>query len=55
MAETPDVRPVGDLPNKVGKTAARVLWYSGITTLQQVSQHSRKDLMARAKGDSYPR
>ncbi len=46
MAETPDVRPVGDLPYAIGKTAARELSLNGITSLQQVSEHSKKELLA---------
>ncbi|QBI19952.1 hypothetical protein ER308_10525 [Egibacter rhizosphaerae] len=46
MAETPDVRPVGDLPNEIGKTAARELSVHGITSLEQVARHSRKELLA---------
>jgi predicted flap endonuclease-1-like 5' DNA nuclease len=46
MAETPDVRPVGDLPNEIGKTAARELSAHGITSLQQVAEHSAKELLA---------
>jgi len=46
MAETPDIRPVGDLPNEIGKTAARELSINGITTLQQVASHSKKELLA---------
>ncbi|MEX2446235.1 MAG: hypothetical protein WD734_02760 [Dehalococcoidia bacterium] len=46
MADTPDVRPVGDLPDAIGKTAARELSVHGITTLQQVADHSAKDLLA---------
>ncbi len=46
MADTPDVRPVGDLPDAIGKTAARELSIRGITTLQQVADHSRKELLA---------
>jgi predicted flap endonuclease-1-like 5' DNA nuclease len=46
MPATPDVRPVGDLPNEIGKTAARELSYNGITTLQQVAEHSKKELLA---------
>ena len=30
---TPDVRPVGDLPYEIGKTAARELTLNGITSL----------------------
>jgi hypothetical protein len=43
MADTPDVRPVGDLPNEIGKTAARELSLSGITSLEQVA---KDDLLA---------
>lgn len=45
-SKTPDVRPVGDLPNEIGKTAARVLSLQGITTLQQVAEYSSKELLA---------
>lgn len=43
---TPDVRPVGDLPNEMGKTAPRELQTAGIDTLQKVSQHSEAELLA---------
>lgn len=46
MSATPDPRPVGDLPNGIGKTAARVLSINGITSLRQVAEHSRKELLA---------
>ncbi|NMG38489.1 hypothetical protein GRZ55_04430 [Chelativorans sp. ZYF759] len=46
MAPTPDIRPVGDLPNAIGKTAARELSQNGITTLHQVASHSKKELLA---------
>lgn len=46
MPDTPDVRPVGDLPNEIGKTAARELSSNGITTLDQVAAHSKKELLA---------
>jgi predicted flap endonuclease-1-like 5' DNA nuclease len=46
MPGTPDVRPVGDLPNEIGKTAARELSLNGITSLDQVARHSRKELLA---------
>lgn len=46
MADTPDVRPVGDLPNEIGKTAARELSQNGITSLEQVAGHSQKELLA---------
>lgn len=43
---TPDVRPVGDLPNEIGKTAARELSLNGITSLQEVSAHTDEELLA---------
>jgi hypothetical protein len=43
---TPDVRPVGDLPNEIGKTAARELSVNGITSLRKVAGHSEKELLA---------
>ncbi|GGC53637.1 hypothetical protein IEU95_09890 [Hoyosella rhizosphaerae] len=46
MANTPDFRPVGDLPDAIGKTAARELSLNGITSLQQVADHSKKELLA---------
>lgn len=46
MAPTPDVRPVGDLPDGIGKTAARELSANGITNLQAVATRSRKELLA---------
>ena len=46
MADTPDVRPVGDLPNEIGKTAARELSLNGITSLAQVAAYSEKELLA---------
>lgn len=46
MAATPDVRPVGDLPNEIGKTAARELSLHEITSLEQVARHSRAELLA---------
>jgi len=46
MADTPDIRPVGDLPNEIGKTAARELSYHGIGSLQEVAAHSKKELLA---------
>jgi predicted flap endonuclease-1-like 5' DNA nuclease len=46
MSPTPDVRPVGDLPNAIGKTAARELSLHGITSLAQVSAHSKEELLA---------
>lgn len=46
MADTPDIRPVGDLPNEIGKTAARELFLNGIASLRQVADHSKKELLA---------
>ena len=46
MPATPDVRPVGDLPNEIGKTAARELSHNGITSLEQVAAHSKTQLLA---------
>jgi predicted flap endonuclease-1-like 5' DNA nuclease len=46
MPPTPDVRPVGDLPNEIGKTAARELALHGITSLARVAAHTKKDLLA---------
>ena len=46
MAPTPDLRPVGDLPNAIGKTAARELSLNGITSLRQVADHTKKELLA---------
>jgi predicted flap endonuclease-1-like 5' DNA nuclease len=43
---TPDLRPVGDLPNEIGKTAARELANNGITSLRQLASHSRRELLA---------
>lgn len=43
---TPDVRPVGDLPNEVGKTASRALQAGGIDSLVKVSQHTEQHLLA---------
>ncbi|MDB1086103.1 DNA-binding protein [Streptomyces sp. ACA25] len=46
MTRTPDVRPVGDLPNEIGRTAARELSLNSITSLEQVAARSRKELLA---------
>jgi predicted flap endonuclease-1-like 5' DNA nuclease len=46
MADTPDVRPVGDLPDEIGKTAARELAVNGITSLERVAAHSQRELLA---------
>lgn len=45
MAPTRDVRPVGDLPDEIGKTAARELSVHGITSLERVAAHSRDELL----------
>lgn len=42
---TPDVRPVGDLPNELGKTAPRELQLAGIDSAEKVSEHSEKELL----------
>ena len=46
MTDTPDVRPVGDLPNSIGKTAARALSNDGITSLEQLARKSRREILA---------
>lgn len=46
MAPTPDVRPVGDLPDEIGKTAARESSAHGVTSLAQVAAHSKEELLA---------
>jgi len=46
MAPTPDIRPVGDLPNEIGKTAARELSYNGIASLKDVASRSKNELLA---------
>lgn len=46
MAATPDLRPVGDLPDAIGKTAARELSLNGITSLRQVAEHSTAELLS---------
>lgn len=43
---TPDIRPVGDLPDSIGKTAARELSHHGIRSLAQVAEHEPKELLA---------
>lgn len=42
---TPDARPVGDLPNSIGKTAARELAAAGITSLREVARCSDGELL----------
>jgi hypothetical protein len=46
VPDTPDIRPVGDLPNEIGKTAARELSYNGVDSLEKVASHSKKELLA---------
>lgn len=46
MAPTPDLRPVGDLPDAIGKTAARELALHGITSLARVAAHTKRELLA---------
>lgn len=43
---TPDIRPVGDLPDSIGKTAARELSHHGIRSLAQAAEHTQKELLA---------
>jgi hypothetical protein len=44
MAATADMRPVDDLPVEVGKTTARELPLTGIISLRQAAERSKKDL-----------
>lgn len=46
MSNTPDVRPVGDLPNSMGKTAPRELQSAGVNSLQKASERTEKELLA---------
>ncbi|MTV24094.1 hypothetical protein FTX61_01465 [Nitriliruptoraceae bacterium ZYF776] len=46
MSGTPDVRPVGDLPDAIGKTAARELAHHGVTSLDRYAERSRAELLA---------
>lgn len=43
---TPDVRPVGDLPDAIGRTAARELAGAGIVSLELVAARTRRELLA---------
>lgn len=43
---TPEVRPVGDLPDAIGKTAARAPQQAGVDSLTKVSLHTEKELLA---------
>ena len=46
MAATPEVGPVGDLPNEVGEIAARRLSLDGVLSVEQVTRRPRKELLA---------
>ncbi len=46
MPPTPDIRPVGDLPDAIGKTAARALSNNGIDSLKKVASRSKEELLA---------
>lgn len=46
MALTLDIRPVGNLPDAIGKTAARQLSENGITSLKTVATFTKKELLA---------
>lgn len=46
MSSTPDIRPVGNLPDSMGKTAPRELKYAGIDSLRKVSEYTEKELLA---------
>ena len=43
---TPDVRPLGDLPNELGKTAPRALKQAGIDSLVKISGCTEKELLS---------
>ena len=43
---TPDIRPLGDLPDAIGKTAARALQQAGVDSLTKVSLHTEQELLA---------
>ena len=43
---TPDVRPVGDLPHELGKTAPRELQLAGLDSLEKISRCTEKELLA---------
>lgn len=42
----PDVRPVGDLPDELGRTAPRELQSAGIDSLVKVSRYTEQELLA---------
>lgn len=46
MSSTPDIRPVGDLPDSMGKTAPRELKYAGIDSLKKASGYTEKELLS---------
>jgi predicted flap endonuclease-1-like 5' DNA nuclease len=46
VLDSPDRRPVGDLPDAIGRTAARVLDLNGFTTLAEVARMTRRELLA---------
>lgn len=46
MGTTPDIRPVGDLPNSMGKTAPRELYHHGIRSLAEASEHTSDELLS---------
>jgi predicted flap endonuclease-1-like 5' DNA nuclease len=46
VIDPPDVRPVGDLPDVIGRTAAHVLALNGLTTLAAVARTTRRELLA---------
>ena len=54
MAATPDVRSVGDLPDAIGRTAARGLSRNGNTSLRQAAGRSKEELLA-SHGGGRPR
>lgn len=43
---TPDVRPVGDLPHELGKTAPRALKQAGVDSLAKISGCAQKELLS---------
>jgi len=46
MVDPLDVRPVGGLPDAIGRTAALVLALNGFTTLAAVALTTRRELLA---------
>ncbi|MGQ7786093.1 hypothetical protein [Nesterenkonia sp. K-15-9-6] len=43
---TRDIRPVGDLPDRLGKTAVRELAHHGVRSLAEAAAHTPKELLA---------